>query len=149
MNTKHLVKWIGLSTLVASGWIVAAACAWLTPAFAADQPPAHVFELRTYYAAPGKLDALHARFRDHTNALFEKHGMRALGYWVPIEQQAGQEKLVYILQHDSKEAADSSWDAFRNDSTWMEVKADSETSGKLVDRVESTFLSATDYSPIK
>src|SRR5262249_54715867 len=77
-----------------------------------------VFEMRTYYANPGKLQALHARFRDHTNGLFKKHGMDIIGYWVPNKQKEGEEKLIYILAYPSKEAADKSWKAFREDPEW-------------------------------
>jgi hypothetical protein len=102
-----------------------------------------VFELRTYYAAPGKMEALHARFRDHTGKLFEKHGMTVVGYWVPTEAKAAQRKLVYLLAFPSREAADRSWKAFRDDPEWQRVKAASEKDGKLVEKLESTFLNPT------
>ncbi len=108
-----------------------------------------VFELRTYYAAPGKMKALHARFRDHTNKLFEKHGMTIVGFWVPLDPKEADEKLVYMLAFPSKEAAKKSWDAFHNDPEWNKARAASEVNGKLVDRVESIYMKATDYSPIK
>jgi hypothetical protein len=108
-----------------------------------------VFELRTYYAAPGKMKALHARFRDHTNGLFKKHGMTVIGFWGPLDPKEAEVKLVYILAYPSKEAADASWKAFRADPAWLKVKADSERDGTLVSRVESLYLNPTDYSPIK
>lgn len=109
-----------------------------------------VFELRTYTAAPGKLDALNARFRDHTIALFKKHGMEVVGFWMPVDKEAGAgEKLVYILAHPSRAAAETNWKAFREDPEWVKVKAESETAGTLAPKVESVFLTATDYSPIK
>ena len=109
-----------------------------------------VFELRTYTASPGKLDALNARFRDHTIALFKKHGMEVVGFWEPLEKDSGAgEKLVYILAHQSRAAADASWKAFREDPEWVKVKADSEKGGVLTSRIESVFLAATDYSPSK
>jgi hypothetical protein len=106
------------------------------------------FELRTYYPAPGKFEALHARFRNHTNKLFVKHGMELVGYWVPTDQDKG-EKLIYMLAHKSREAAKKSWDDFSNDPDWKKAKSESEANGKLVDKVEIVFLSATDYSPMK
>jgi len=106
------------------------------------------FELRTYYAAPGKIEALHARFRDHTNKLFLKHGMELVGYWVPSDKEQG-DKLIYILAHKSREAAKKSWQDFQNDPEWKKVKAESEANGKLVEKVDSVFMTATDYSPIK
>jgi len=109
-----------------------------------------VFELRTYTAAPGKLAALEARFRDHTNKLFEKHGMTVVGFWKPLEQKEGEEKLIYILAFPSKEAADKSWKEFQDDPDWQKVRDESEKDGKLLaKRPESVFLGPTDYSPIK
>jgi hypothetical protein len=108
-----------------------------------------VFELRTYHAAPGKMDALNARFRDHTNKLFVKHGMTLIGYWNPTDLKQSQEKLIYILAFPSKAAADKSWKDFQNDPEWQAVRAKSEENGKLVAKVESVFMNPTDYSPIK
>ena len=109
-----------------------------------------VFELRTYYAAPGKLDALHARFRDHTCKLFEKHGMTNIGYWIPNGPEDGEPRLVYIIAHKSREAAKDNWKAFGSDPEWQAVKAASEKDGSLLaKRRESVYLSPTDYSPLK
>jgi hypothetical protein len=109
------------------------------------QADARVFEMRTYYAAPGKLDALHARFRDHTTKLFEKHGITNLGYWVPIENHDN--KLIYVLAYPSREAREISWKAFGDDPDWIAARNASEVDGKLVTKVEQLFLTATDYSP--
>src|SRR5947207_10640373 len=93
------------------------------------------FELRTYYAAPGKLQALHARFRDHTNKLFIKHGMELVGYWVPTDKEQGADnKLIYILAHKSRDAAKKSWKEFQDDPEWKKAKAESEADGKLVEK---------------
>jgi hypothetical protein len=109
-----------------------------------------VFELRTYTAAPGKIDALNARFRDHTNKLFEKHGMTIIGFWMPIKQTEGEEKLIYILAYPSKEAADKSWKAFREDPEWQKVVKETEKNGRLLAKPpESVYMTPTDYSPIK
>src|SRR5437588_5298237 len=96
---------------------------------------ARVFELRTYYAAAGKMDALHARFRDHTCKLFKKHGMTIIGFWSPIDKEQAEKKLIYILAYPSKEAADQSWQAFRDDPDWKAAKAASEKDGTLVEKV--------------
>src|SRR3984957_9795431 len=95
-----------------------------------------VFELRTYYAKPGKMKALHARFRDHTNKLFEKHGMTIIGFLSPIDDKQAEEKLVYILAYPSEAAAKKSWQAFQNDPDWKKARDASEKDGKLVDKVE-------------
>jgi hypothetical protein len=108
-----------------------------------------VFEMRTYYAAPGKMEALHARFLYHTCKLFKKHGMEIVGFWVPADPKEAQTKLVYILAFPSREAAEKSWAAFRADPEWKDVKEASEKNGKLVDKVESVFLNPTEYSPLK
>jgi hypothetical protein len=108
-----------------------------------------VFEMRTYYASPGKMKALHERFRNHTNKLFVKHGMTLIGFWSPIDPKQADEKMVYILAYPSKAAADKSWKDFQNDPDWKAAKAASEKDGKLVAKVESVYLNPTDYSPIK
>lgn len=111
----------------------------------APDKESRVYELRVYYAAKGKLDDLHARFRNHTVKLFEKHGMTNIGYWVPLENP--DERLVYILAHKSREAATASWKAFINDPEWKSAASESEKNGRLVAGVQVAFMNATDYSP--
>jgi len=108
-----------------------------------------VYELRTYTTLEGRLPALLARFRDHTVRLFAKHGIESIGYWVPADPPRSQNTLIYLLRHKSREAAAASWEAFRNDPEWQKVRAESEASGKIVDRVESVFLNATDFSKLR
>ena len=109
------------------------------------EPDTRVFEMRTYYAAPDKLDALNARFRDHTTKLFAKHGITNVGYWMPIENP--ENKLVYVLAYPSREARDTSWKAFGADPEWQTARKASEAKGKLVTKVEQLFLKVTDFSP--
>jgi NIPSNAP len=108
-----------------------------------------VFEIRTYTTEPGKLDALHARFREHTTKLFEKHGMTNIGYWTPTDAPRSQDTLVYVLAHESRAAAEKSWEGFRNDPQWIKARDASEVEGKIVSKVESVFLQPTDYSKIR
>ncbi len=108
-----------------------------------------VFEIRTYTAAEGKLAALHARFRDHTLALFRKHGMTSVGYFKPQDAPLEQNTLIYILAHPSREAAAKNWHAFQTDPEWQKVKGASETQGALTTKIESVFADPTDYSPMK
>jgi hypothetical protein len=103
------------------------------------------YELRVYYAAPGKLDDLHARFRNHTMKIFETHGMANIGYWVPLDNP--ENKLIYLLAHPSRDAAKKAWSAFSADPDWKKAQKESEANGKLVAKAESTFLTPTDYSP--
>src|SRR6516225_5644203 len=89
--------------------LLATSFARVTADDAAKKTDTRVFELRTYYAAEGKMDALNARFRDHTCKLFEKHGMTIVGFWNPSKPEDAQKKLIYILAFPSREAADKSW----------------------------------------
>lgn len=119
----------------------------LLPALpAADSGP--VAELRIYTATPGNNDKVLARFRDHTMKLFEKHGMRNLGYAVPMDEKDGAgEKLIYVLTHKSREAAKESWKNFSADPEWKEVVAKSQANGKIVAKAETVFLALADFSP--
>jgi hypothetical protein len=115
-----------------------------------DAKKERFFEMRTYVAAEGKFDALHARFRDHTNALFRKHGMEIVGYWVPTDEKKGaNDTLIYILAYPSKEAREAAWKAFGADPEWRAALKASEVNGKLTKKVESVYLRPTDYSPMK
>ena len=105
-----------------------------------------VFEIRTYTTNEGKLDALNARFRDHTMTIFKRHGMENIGYWVP---QDTPNTLIYIIAHTSREQAKKNWAEFSADPEWVKVRTESEANGKIVTKVESVFANPTDYSPIK
>lgn len=112
----------------------------------ADEPRA--FELRVYTAEEGKLEALHRRFREHTIALFEKHGVEIVGFWTPSQGEEAANTLVYLLAFPSQEARDLAWKAFVADPEWQRVYTESRKDGPLVKKVESTMLGATDYSPL-
>jgi hypothetical protein len=112
----------------------------------AAEPDSRLFEMRVYYAAEGKLDALNARFRDHTLKLFAKHGMTSLGYFVPTKNP--ENKLIYFLAYPSREARDASWKAFQADPDWKAAQKASEANGRLLTKGESAFLTATDYSAL-
>ena len=108
-----------------------------------------IFEMRTYITNDGKLDALHARFRDHTNTLFEKHGMTLIGYWTPVDGDEAKNTLVYMLAYPNREARAKAWKGFLADPAWIKAYATSIKDGRLVKQVISKFLTPTDYSPIK
>jgi len=108
---------------------------------------AGVFELRIYHAAPGKLAELEARFRDHTIKLFDRHGLKSVAYWTPVDEPEKSNTLIYILQHPSREAAAANWKSFQDDPEWKSVREKSEANGKLVEKVDSTYLVLTDFSP--
>jgi hypothetical protein len=108
-----------------------------------------VFELRTYTAPDGKLGELHARFRNHTMRIFEKHGMTNVVYLSPQDAPLSQNTLAYLLAHKSREAAKASWSGFVNDPAWKKVDTESQINGKIVAKVESVFFDPTDYSPMK
>jgi hypothetical protein len=111
--------------------------------------PQHVFELRMYHANPGKIDALVARFRDHTDALFARHNMKSIGYWQPEDAPDSQNLFIYILEHPSREDAKKNWAAFHADPEWKKVKADSEVNGVLIDHIDDYFMDPTNFSPLK
>lgn len=108
-----------------------------------------IYEMRTYVANEGKLDALLKRFRDHTCRLFEKHGMTNIGYWVPLEKADGADTtLIYIISHASREAAAANWKAFGADPDWQAARKASEEGGKILAKApESVFMDTTEYSP--
>ena len=106
-----------------------------------------VYELRIYHASPGKLPDLLARFRDHTVKLFARHGIKSVAYWTPVDEPERGNTLIYILEHPSREEAAANWKSFQDDPEWKSVHEKSEANGKLVDKVDSTFLALTDFSP--
>ena len=105
-----------------------------------------VYELRTYTASPGKMPELQKRFRDHTIRIFEKHGIKSIGYWVPEKQP---DTLVYLVVHPSRKAADKAWAAFIADPEWQKVFRESQKNGSLTKKVERVYLNPTDFSPLK
>ncbi len=123
---------------------------WLTSA--QDKPTSApsattVYELRIYHTYEGKLDDLLRRFREHTCKLFEKHGMKNIAYWTPTDDPLKGKTLVYIIAHLSREAAAANWKAFGDDPEWQSARDKSEASGKIVEKIDSTFLAMTDFSP--
>jgi hypothetical protein len=112
-----------------------------------SQSSAGVHELRVYHALPGKLGDLLARFRDHTTKLFERHGIKNVAYWTPLNDPEKSNTLIYLLQHPSREAAVANWKSFQDDPEWKSVRDKSEENGKLVEKIDSTFLVLTDFSP--
>jgi hypothetical protein len=108
-----------------------------------------VYELRTYTCNEGKLQALEARFRDHTIAIFKRHGMESIGYWIPQDPERSKNTLIYILAHPSREAAEKHWDEFHKDPEWLKVQAESEAHGALVRKTESVFMSPADFSALR
>jgi hypothetical protein len=142
MNRRAILKGMGSGAL-ASG---IAGVRGLAQAAAPGSDGA-VFELRVYHAYDGKLDDLLARFRNHTITIFNRHGMQSIVYWTPTDEPLKGRTLFYVLKHPSREAATANWAAFHDDPEWKQVSAASEANGKLVEKVESTFLKLTDFSP--
>jgi hypothetical protein len=108
-----------------------------------------VFELRTYTTLPGRLDALHSRFADHTIRIFERHGMTNIGYFSPQDEPLSANTLIYMLAHDSRDAADASWAAFIADPEWTKVAEESQVDGRIIEKLERVFLDPTSFSPMK
>ena len=109
----------------------------------------HVYELRLYHVKEGKMDALKARFGDHTESLFRRHHMKSIGYWSPQDPPSSQNLFVYILEHPSREEAAKNWATFQADPEWQKVKAESEANGPLVDHIDRYFMDPTSFSALK
>ena len=130
-----------------------AAGSWLTnllmapPSVAADTN--RVYELRIYHTYPGRLPALVKRFRDHTRRIFDEHGISSVGYWVPQDAPIKDNTLIYIVSHPNREAATKDWKEFREDPQWVKASKASEEDGKIVEKVDSTFMDPTDFSKLK
>ena len=146
MTASTVSRFVSAVTLVAVGFGLGAFYS-STPAQA--QATGKVFELRTYTAPDGKLPLLQKRFRDHTIRIFEKHGMKSIGYWVPQDAPANDNTLIYVISHANRDAAKVSWANFSADPEWKKVSAESQVDGPIVSKVVSVYMDATDYSPIK
>lgn len=107
-----------------------------------------IYELRIYTANPGKMGALQARFRDHTVNLFEKHGMKNVGYWVN-SIGGHSDELWYMLAFDDLGHRERSWAAFAADPEWQAAREESEKAGPLVHHIENRIMSPTDFSPLR
>jgi len=106
-----------------------------------------VYELRIYHAAPGKLGELLARFRDHTIRIFDRHGLKSVAYWIPVDEPQKSNTLVYVLQHPSRDEAAANWKSFQDDPEWKSIKEKSEVNGKLTEKIDSSYLALADFSP--
>ena len=139
------IMWSGVG--LAAAFLAGFAARGVMPGEAVAQAQAtRVFELRTYTAGEGKLDLLHARFRNHTLRIFQRHGMTNVWYGKPMDAPLSQDTLIYVLAHQSRAAATKSWESFRADPEWQRVAKES---GVGAVKVQSVFLEPTDYSPMK
>jgi hypothetical protein len=139
---------VGVSTtLFVAGFLLGSV--WQAAGVAHAQNGTRIFELRTYTAPEGKLEALKARFRDHTIRIFNNHNMTSIGYWTPADAPNSQNTLIYVLAHPSREEAKKNWAAFQADPEWKKVAAESQVDGPIVTKVESVFMNPTDFSPLK
>jgi hypothetical protein len=107
-----------------------------------------LYELRIYTAVPGKLPQVNDRFRNHTLKLFEKHGIKSVGYWTYMLGPSNNQ-LVYVLAWKDLAERERLWAAFGSDPEWLAVRKETEKDGPIVDRVENSILQPTDYSPMK
>ena len=142
-NPSHVVPAL---VLLAVGYGVGS---WHGAATVNAQNANRVYELRTYTAPEGKLPELQARFRNHTMRIFEKHGMKNHGYWVPQDAPLKDNTLIYIISHESREKAKANWSAFGADPEWQKVAKESQANGRILQGVVSVYMDPTDYSPMK
>jgi hypothetical protein len=146
---KVAAKLIGISAPSVLWFIGGAAVALGLSYIGGSKDSQHVYELRMYHVNEGKMDALIARFGNHTDAIFKRHNMKSVGYWRPEDAPYSQNLFVYILEHASREEARKNWAAFQADPEWKKVKADSETNGALANHIDSYFMDPTSYSVLK
>jgi NIPSNAP len=141
MKRRTLLKTLPAASLLP-------ATAWTAPHSKGlpDPMTETVFELRVYHCYEGKLPDLLKRFREHTTKLFEKHGLKNVAYWTPMDDPAKSNTLIYVLAHPSREAAAANWKAFGADPEWVSVRDKSEANGKIVEKVDSTYMTKTDFS---
>ena len=154
------IKFLVTATLFAAGfacgtWSAAKSSTALAAEPAPPQQPQQpqqqqqLYELRVYTAAPGKLDALHARFRDHTLRLFERHGIRSVGYWTGADGPE-RDKLYYLLAYPDRDARERRLvRGIAKDPEFLQAVAASEKDGKLTAGTESILLAPTAYSPMR
>ena len=143
---KRTFLTIGAAAIFAAGFSVGS---FVQNAAVAHAQAGKVYELRTYTAPEGKLGDLHARFRNHTMRIFDKHGMKSIGYFSPQDAPLSQNTLIYVLEHPSRDEAKKHWAEFSADPEWQKVSTESQKDGRIVSKVESVFMTATDYSPMK
>ena len=117
-------------------------------ALGGSNSPRHVYELRLYHVKEDKMDALKARFGDHTDTIFKRHNMKSIGYWSPEDAPASQNLFIYILEHPSRQEAEKNWAAFQADPEWKKVKTESEANGPLVDHIDRYFMDPTSFSAL-
>ena len=147
-----MTNWRSIAVGIVTVWVgagLAGLQSATTAAPAAVQASTRVFELRTYTANAGKFDAMKARFRDHILPLFKKHNLTVVGFWTPADPPLSENTLIYILAHDSREAAKKNWAEFSADPVRKQVWADTEKDGPINMKVESVYINPTDFSPIK
>ena len=147
-NVRNLRSWTicGIALVsFAAGSLITARLAHVNEVRADSS---RVFELRIYHAVPGKVPALETRFRDTASKLLAKHDLKAVGYWVPEDAPASDNTFIYILAHPSREEAKKNWEAMFADPGFKEMMK-SEQADKLVEKVDSTYMHPTDFSPMK
>ncbi len=143
MKRRALLQSLPAAALLpATGWLASA-----QEKMGSAPTATTVYELRIYHTYEGKLDDLLRRFHEHTMKLFEKHGIKNVAYWTPTDDPLKGKTLVYILEHPNREAATANWRAFQADPEWQSVRDKSEANGKIVEKVDSTFMVMTDFSP--
>ena len=148
-TTKVATKLISIS-MPSLLWFIGGAAVTLGLSYVAGSKNSqHVYELRLYQVNEGKMDALIARFGDHTDAIFRRHSMKSIGFWRPQDEPYARNLFVYILEHPSREEARKNWAAFQADPEWKKVKADSETNGALANHIDSYFMDPTSFSALK
>ncbi len=107
-----------------------------------------IHELRVYHCVPGRLPDLNRRFEAVTLKIWEKHGIRPVGFWTTLIGEDHQ-ALFYLLEWDSLAERERRWSAFAADPEWIAARAETEKTGQIVARIENQILAPTAYSKLR
>ena len=148
LNRWKLQGWtaVGIALVsFAAGSLITARLAYINQVRADSN---RVFELRVYHAVPGKMQALESRFRNKTSELLAKHNLNVVGYWISEDAPAWDNTFIWVVAHSSREEAKKNWEEMRADPEFQEMLK-SEQTEKLVQKIDSTYMHPTDFSPMK
>ncbi|MGJ4885259.1 NIPSNAP family protein [Bradyrhizobium oligotrophicum] len=107
-----------------------------------------IYESRIYRCIPGRLPALLKRFENTTLKLWEKHGIRPVGFFTTLIGESNQD-LTYFLAWESLAERETKWTKFMSDPDWISARAKSEEDGQIVANITSQFLVPTAFSALK
>jgi hypothetical protein len=104
-----------------------------------------IYELRVYRCMPGRKADVLTSFREHTMAIFKKHGLEVVGFWDTVVGDT--DDVLYLMRYSSWEDRERRWAAFMADPEWHKERDRSRAHGMIVESIKTVLLQATDFSP--